>query len=187
MSARIYESFKEKGIKLLKEKFSLKNDMAVGKLEKIVISTGLGKVFTDNAKCAEFLEAVSCVAGQKAVFKKAKKSVAAFKVREGMDTGIKVTLRKAKMFEFLDRLRNMALPRMREFEGFKVSSINDRCFSFGLKDITIFPEVKELFKNIDHFGMNINFIFSTNEPKMISEILRFLGFPFKGDKWGIYG
>jgi large subunit ribosomal protein L5 len=181
MSARLAELYNEKVVPSVKKAHNLKSNMAVSRIEKVVISVGMGDFFADTAKCNSCLQAVTYIAGQKACFKKAKQSVAAFKIREGMNVGAMVTLRKARMYEFLDRLRNMALPRMRDFKGFKVNSFNGRAFSFGLKDISIFPEVKDLMKTLDSFGLNITIVSNIDNKEIFKSVLLGLGFPFEGD------
>lgn len=182
MSARLKELYKNEIANNLKKTFSLKSVMAAPRLEKIVLSIGAGSIFMDSGKMDAALEALSFVAGQKACFRKAKKSVSTFKTRTGMNIGLMVTLRKNRMYEFLDRLRNMVLPRIREFKGFKKDSINGRAFSFGIREIGVFPEVREFSKGIDNLGLNITFVSSSANAETFKSLLVAFGFPMEGDE-----
>lgn len=166
--------------------FKLKNIMQLPRLEKVIISSGAGKIFKNTAEMEKLQKAISLIANQKAVFTKAKKSVANFDVREGMKTGVKVTLRGTKMWEFLDRLKYLSLPRRRDFRGFESKSFNGNTFSFGFNDVALmFFEITELMKIHDFtFGLNITFVFNkdlkddqfgTIKQKYLEE----LNFPFK--------
>lgn len=179
MSVRLCEMYKKDITPAITKKLNFKSVMQVPRLEKIVISMGTGSIFTDSAKMEQALNALTYLAGQKACYRQAKKSIAAFKVREGMNTGVMVTLRKVRMYEFLDRLRNIALPRLREFRGFNANSINGKAFSFGLKDYSIFPEVREFLKNTDTLGLNITFVVNKENPEAFKELLIGFGLPFK--------
>ena len=181
MKARLRETYKEIREEI-KDKHGFSSVMQVPRIEKVVLSIGAGKIFADSSKMDSTQEVLSYIAGQKACFRTAKKSVAGFKVREGMKTGIMVTLRKANMYEFLDRLRNIALPRLRDFRGFNEKSFNGKSFSFGLKDYTIFPEVRALMKSYELLGVNITIVVNKNDEKAFKSVLLGLGFPFKGDK-----
>lgn len=166
----------------MKKEFNFSSSMSVPRFEKVVLSMGVGKIFGDSAKMDSALDALSYIAGQRACFRKAKKSVASFKTREGMKIGIVVTLRKSRMYEFLDRFRNMALPRMRDFKGFDKRSINGRSFSFGVKDFSAFPEVRELIKSNDILGLNVTFVLSSGDRESVCSLLRKFGFPFVGQE-----
>lgn len=178
MTTRLYDLYCKEICPALKKKFEYSSVMEAPRMQKIVLSIGAGSVFTDSAKMEQMLNALTYIGGQKACFTVAKKSVAGFKVREGMKTGMMVTLRKKRMYEFLDRLRNMVLPNIREFKGWNAKSINGKAFSFGLKDYTIFPEIREFLKNCDIHGMNLTFVFDKGNDAAIKELLLGLGFPF---------
>lgn len=178
MSAKLIKAYKESSQRV-KEELSFKSIMQVPKIEKVILSMGAGSVFSDSAKMEQAQDALTKIAGQKACLRSAKKSVAGFKVREGMKTGIMVTLRGERKWSFLDRLRNIALPRDRDFRGFKDKSFNGRAFSFGVKDYTIFPEVRELMKNYDILGMNITIVASNAHKEAFKGVLLGIGFPFK--------
>ncbi|SPH16508.1 50S ribosomal protein L5 [Defluviimonas aquaemixtae] len=139
----------------LKEEFGYKNDMQIPKLEKIVLNMGVGEAVKDTKKVKQASEELSLIAGQKAVINKAKKSIAGFRVREEMPLGTKVTLRGDRMYEFLDRLITIALPRVRDFRGVKGSSFDGRGnYAMGLKEHIVFPEID--FDKVDEvLGMDI--------------------------------
>jgi large subunit ribosomal protein L5 len=160
------------------EKFGYKNIMEVPKLEKIVINMGVGKA-KENAKILESAVAdLTIIAGQKPIITKAKKSVANFKLREDMPIGCKVTLRKAQMFQFADKLINIALPRVRDFRGVSDKSFDGRGnYSLGIKEQLIFPEIE--YDKIDAIrGMDIVFVTTAKTDEEARELLRFLGMPF---------
>lgn len=166
---------------LLKEKHSFKNVMMVPQLKVIYLSVGAGKFFKNSADMQKIQDAVSYIATQKAVLTKAKKSVAAFDVREGMKTGVKVSLRGKKMFEFVDRLKLIYLARMRDFKGLSSKSFNGKSYSFGLKDSAlVFPEVVSKLNTYDFsFGMNITFVFNIINNVLQKDFLESLGLPFE--------
>ena len=139
----------------LKEEFGYKNEMQIPKLEKIVLNMGVGEAVKDTKKVKQAAEELTLIAGQKAVINKAKKSIAGFRVREEMPLGTKVTLRGDRMYEFLDRLINIALPRVRDFRGVKGSSFDGRGnYAMGLKEHIVFPEID--FDKVDEvLGMDI--------------------------------
>ncbi|MCP4482638.1 MAG: 50S ribosomal protein L5 [bacterium] len=183
--ARLLKQYQEKVIPLIMENFSYKNVMQVSKLEKIVINIGLGEA-KDNPRSLEIaLEELSVITGQKPVACKAKKSVSNFKLREGMTIGSKVTLRKEMMYEFLDRLITIAIPRIRDFQGLNPKAF-DSCgnYNLGITEQYIFPEV-----NLDNSdkarGMNITFVFSKDYTEENKEILLCLGMPFKKKREGV--
>lgn len=180
MSVRLFDLYCTKVCPTVKNTCNFSNVMEVPRFKKVVISMGAGAYFADSAKMEQAMNALTYIAGQKACFKSAKKSIAAFKVREGMKTGIMVTLRKKRMYEFLDRFRNIVLPRIRDFRGFDEKSMNGKAFSFGVKDYSIFPEVREFLKTTESLGLNITFVVNKNDPIAFKEVLLGLGFPFKG-------
>lgn len=163
----------------LKEEFGLKNDMQIPKLEKIVLNMGVGEAVKDTKKVKQAAEELTLIAGQKAVVTKAKKSIAGFRVREEMPLGCKVTLRGDRMYEFLDRLINVALPRVRDFRGVKGSSFDGRGnYAMGLKEHIVFPEID--FDKVDKVkGMNITIVTTAETNEEAKELLGQLGMPFR--------
>ncbi|MBQ4517019.1 MAG: 50S ribosomal protein L5 [Clostridia bacterium] len=162
----------------LMEKFGYKSTMQIPKLEKIVINIGLGEA-KENAKALDSaVEDLAAITGQKPVITKAKKSVAAFKVREGMNIGCKVTLRGKKMYEFLDRLFSVALPRVRDFRGINPDSFDGRGnYSLGIKEQLIFPEID--YDKIDKIrGMDIIVVTTAKTDEEARELLSLMGAPF---------
>ena len=178
--ARLRLKYKEI-IPQLVEKFSYENPMQVPKLEKIVLNMGLGSD-KDNPKGIDAaVEELGIIAGQKPVITKAKKSVANFKLREGMPIGAKVTLRHDKMWEFLDRLFNVALPRVRDFRGISADAFDGRGnYSLGIREQIIFPEIE--YDKIEKLrGMNIAICTTANTDEEARELLKLMGAPFMND------
>ena len=164
----------------LMKKFADKSPMEIPKLDKIVINVGCGEA-KENAKVIDAVVSdLSKITGQKPVVCKARKSVANFKVREGMNIGVKVTLRGARMYEFLDRLFNLALPRVRDFRGISGDSFDGRGnYSLGLKEQLIFPEID--YDKIDKVrGMDIIFVTTAKTDEQAKELLSLMGAPFAG-------
>ena len=175
--ARLKELY-ESEIKLaLKEALKIKNDMAVPRLEKITLNMGVGKASEDKGKIEGALNDMTLISGQKPVITKARKSVAGFKLREGANVGVKVTLRKNRMYEFLDRLVNIALPRVRDFRGLSKSSFDGKGnFSLGLKEQIVFPEID--YDNLDELrGMDITIVTSASNDKQGLELLKKFNLP----------
>ena len=173
------EQYEKEVIPALMKKFNYKSVMQVPKLEKIVINIGLGDV-KDNPKSLEnAIIDVSTITGQKPIITRAKKSIAAFKLREGASVGCKVTLRKGKMFDFAYKLFNVALPRVRDFRGVSVNSFDGRGnYSMGIKEQLIFPEIE--YDKIDKIrGMDIIFVTTAKTDEEAKELLTLLGMPFK--------
>lgn len=164
----------------LKEKFGYKNDMQIPKLHKIVINMGVGEA-SHNAKLAESIESqLSKIAGQKCVITKAKKSIASYKLREGMPVGAMVTLRGERMYDFLQKLICVVFPRIRDFRGISAKSFDGRGnYTLGLKEQSLFPEIT--YEEVDLVkGMNISIITTAETDDEARELLRLLGMPFKG-------
>ena len=162
----------------LMEKFGYKSPMQIPKLDKIVINIGVGEA-KDNAKALEAAaNDLAIITGQKPVITKAKKSVANFKLREGMNIGCKVTLRADRMYEFLDRLFNVALPRVRDFRGINPNSFDGRGnYALGIKEQLIFPEID--YDKIDKLrGMDVIFVTTANTDEEARELLSLMGAPF---------
>lgn len=178
MISRLQEKYEKEVVQAMIEKFGYKNIMEVPKLEKIVINMGVGEA-KDNQKILEAaVNDLTIIAGQKPILTRAKKSVANFKIRENMALGCKVTLRKANMYEFADKLMSIALPRVRDFRGVSSKAFDGRGnYSLGVKEQLIFPEIE--YDKIDKVrGMDIIFVTSANTDEEARELLRFLGMPF---------
>ncbi len=176
--ARLAETYKNEVAPELMKKFNYKSVMQIPKLEKIVINVGAGDA-KENAKVIDsVVEDLSAITGQKAVPTIAKKSVANFKLRQGTKIGAKVTLRGERMYEFVDRLFNLALPRVRDFKGINPNAFDGRGnYSLGLKEQLIFPEIQ--YDQIDKIrGMDIVFVTSANTDEEARELLRLMGAPF---------
>ena len=173
------EKYKKEVVPALKEKFGYKSIMEVPKLEKIVINMGVSDV-KDNSKALDVaMGDLTLIAGQKPIVTKAKKSVAAFKLREGMNIGCKVTLRNKKMYDFATKFFNVALPRVRDFRGVNPNSFDGRGnYNMGVKEQIIFPEIE--YDKIDKIrGMDIIFVTTANTDEEAKELLTLLGMPFK--------
>ena len=164
------------------EKFGYKNRMAVPRIEKIVINMGVGEGTQDRKTVTTAAEELALISGQKPVITRAKQSIAAFKLREGMAVGTKVTLRRDKMYEFLDRLITVALPRVRDFRGLKPTSFDGRGnYALGLKEQIVFPEIA--YDRIDKVrGMDIIVTTSADSDDEARELLRLFNFPFPKDE-----
>jgi len=176
---RLKDLYNSKVVSELKKEFGYKNPMAVPKMEKVVVSMGIGKATLDK----KFLELgkkdLTVISGQMPVVCKAKKSVSNFKVREGNETGLKVTLRGVRMYEFMDRLINLAIPRVRDFRGLSPKSFDGRGnYSMGVTEQSIFPEVNPA-KIESQQGMNITFVTTANTDDEARKMLQLFGMPFK--------
>ncbi|MCB9805705.1 50S ribosomal protein L5 [Candidatus Nomurabacteria bacterium] len=169
----------KKAFEKLKDQFSYKNVMQAPRLTKVVVSTGVGKIKTDKRKVELIPEKLAVITGQKPSLRPAKKSIATFKVREGQISGYQVTLRGERMYDFLDRLVNIALPRTRDFRGINLSGVDEMGnYTLGIRENTIFPETAdEDLKDV--FGMAVTVV-TTSKTKVETEaFLKLLGFPFK--------
>lgn len=176
---RLKDTYLSQAVPAMMKKFGYKNVMQVPRLEKIVINMGLGDT-KDNPKGLDSAVAeLAIIAGQKPVVTKAKKSVANFKVREGMKIGAKVTLRGKRMYEFADRLLSIALPRVRDFRGISPTSFDGRGnFALGLKEQLVFPEI--VYDNVDKIrGMDVVLVTTAKTDEEARELLMLLGMPFK--------
>jgi large subunit ribosomal protein L5 len=181
---RLLTHFREKVVPGLKEKFGHTNFLAVPRLEKIVISMGVGKLATsgEKGKIEQAEKELGVIAGQRPVRCKAKKSVANFKVREGQETGLKVTLRGSRMYEFLDRLITLAIPRVRDFRGLSPDAFDSNGnFNFGFTEQTVFPEVNGAEVTFQQ-GMNITMVTTAPNAEQGRELLKQFGFPFRTDE-----
>lgn len=176
--SRLKEAYLNEIVPALKEKFNYKNVMQIPKIEKIVVNMGVGEA-RDNAKVLESAVAdMQLITGQKPVVTKAKKSIANFKIREGMNIGCKVTLRGEKMYDFMDRLINLALPRVRDFRGVNPNAFDGRGnYALGIKEQLIFPEVE--YDKIDKVrGMDVIFVTTAHTDEEARELLTQFGMPF---------
>ena len=179
MAARLRERFHKEIAPTLQKELSVKNPMAVPRLHKIVVNMGVGEA-TQNAKVLDHAVAeLGQITGQKPVVTKAKKSIAAFKVREGMPISAMVTLRGDRMYEFLDRLINVVLPRVRDFRGVSTKSFDGRGnYTIGVREQLIFPEID--FNKVDKLrGMNISIVTTARTDEMARALLKALGMPFR--------
>jgi large subunit ribosomal protein L5 len=176
---RLQERYKKEIVPELAKSLGRTNPMAIPKLDKIIVSMGVSSSVTDKKLMEEAVNAMAEITGQKPIRCKAKKSVATFRVREGMDLGCKVTLRGRRMYEFLDRLISLVLPRVRDFRGLKPNAFDGNGnYSLGLTEQMVFPEL-----NPDKYtrtqGMNIAFVCSTHSNDEARELLRSFGMPFQ--------
>ncbi|MEW6731591.1 MAG: 50S ribosomal protein L5 [Acidobacteriota bacterium] len=182
MTPRLKHRYKEQIAPTLIKEFGYTNPMAVPRLDKIVLNMGLGRdyISTNNAKVFDLAaDELAAISGQKAVITRAKKSIAAFKLRQNMTIGAMVTLRGDRMFEFLDRLINIALPRVRDFRGVSPKSFDGRGnYTLGLRDQLIFPEID--FAKVDKArGMNVSIVTTARTDEEARALLRHLGMPFR--------
>jgi len=175
---RLKSLYDETIVKAMTEKFGYANPMQIPRIEKITLNMGVGEATQDKKKVTSAAEEMELIAGQKPVITKAKKSIAQFKLREGMPIGAKVTLRRERMFEFLDRLITIAMPRIRDFRGLNPKSFDGRGnYAFGIKEQIIFPEIN--YDRIDKVrGMDIIITTTANTDEEARELLRLFGFPF---------
>lgn len=176
--ARLQEKYEKEIIPAMIEKFGYKNIMEVPKLEKIVLNMGVGEAKENQKVLESAVNDLTLIAGQKPVLTRSKKSIANFKLRENMAIGCKVTLRRARMYEFADKLMSIALPRVRDFRGVSSKAFDGRGnYSLGIKEQLIFPEME--YDKIDKLrGMDIIFVTTANTDEEARELLRFLGMPF---------
>lgn len=179
MEPRLKERYKNEIISTLQKKLEIKNVMAIPKLEKIVLNMGVGSAINEKKYLEEALDVLTQVSGQKPVITKARKSIASFRLRQGMNIGCMVTLRGQRMYEFLDRLISITLPRVRDFRGLNPMSFDGHGnYNLGLTEHFVFPEI-----NPDKFtrpqGMNITFVTNVESNDQARELLREFGMPFR--------
>ncbi len=177
--ARLKDLYKSKVIPALREKYNYKCIMAVPKIQKIVVSMGVGKAAQDKKFLETAQQDLMMITGQKPLVIGAKKSVSNFKVRQGDKTGLKVTLRGARMYEFMDRLINLAIPRVKDFRGLPGKSFDKRGnYSFGMSEQTVFPEIDAAkVENVQ--GMNITFVTTARTDDEARALLKLFGMPFR--------
>ena len=178
---RLKADYDERIVKAMTEKFGYKNRLEVPKIEKVVINMGVGEATQDKKKVQKAAEEMELIAGQKPVITKAKKSIAQFKLREGMPIGAKVTLRRERMYEFIDRLITIALPRVRDFRGLNPKSFDGRGnFAMGLKEQIVFPEIS--YDSVDTVrGMDVIVTTTAKTDEEARELLRLFNFPFPAE------
>lgn len=179
MASRMYEQYKEKIVPALMQKFGYKSVMQVPRIEKIVINMGVGEAVSNVKALDGAVADLTAIAGQKPVVTRAKKSIAGFRLREGMPIGAKVTLRGDRMYHFMDKLFNVSLPRVRDFRGISDKAFDGRGnYTLGLKEQLIFPEIE--YDKIDKTrGMDIVFVTTANSDEESRELLTQLGMPFR--------
>lgn len=171
--------YRKEVIPALQAKFDIKNPMAVPKIEKVVINVGIGKVAKDDKFIEKVVRDLGLLSGQKPVFRKAKKSISGFKSREGMNIGLMITLRGKRMYDFIDRLIHVALPRSKDFRGIEQKNFDKMGnLNLGLKEHSIFPEIHyESLKDI--FGLEVTVVTTARSRERGVELLRGMGFPIK--------
>ena len=176
--ARLKDKYLSEVVPAMVKKFGYTNIMQVPKIEKVVVNAGLGDVKDDAKKFQAVVEEIALITGQAPIVTKAKKSVANFKVREGMNIGTKVTLRGERMYEFVDKLLNIALPRVRDFHGVSANAFDGRGnYALGVKEQLIFPEIE--YDKIDKVrGMDIIFVTTANTDEEARELLGLMGMPY---------
>lgn len=176
---RLYDRYTNEAIPALKKEFGYTNPMQVPRIEKVVLNVGLGEAVS-NAKLIEVVcNEIGAITGQKPVVTKARKSIASFKLRQGMPIGVTVTLRRDRMYEFLDRLMNIALPRVRDFRGVSSKAFDGKGnYTLGIREHIIFPEIA-IDKIEKVYGMNICVVTSARTDDEARSLLKYLGMPFK--------
>jgi len=179
VASQLQKKYKEEVVPKIQEKFGIKNSMAVPRLDKIVVNMGVGQAIGDMKILDSAVADLTAITGQKPVIARAKKAISNFKLRIGMPIGCKVTLRRDKMYEFLDRLVNVTLPRIRDFNGVSLKSFDKQGnYSIGLEEQAIFPEIDP--GRIAHVqGMDITFVFNKGPKDQTFELLSLLGMPFR--------
>ncbi|MBI4546826.1 MAG: 50S ribosomal protein L5 [Ignavibacteriae bacterium] len=176
--ARLHELFKKSIVPSMMKKFHYKNIMQVPKLERIAINIGVGKATQDSKLLDAVVKDIEAIVGQKAVITRAKKAISNFKLRQGMPIGVRVTLHRHRMYEFLDRFISIAVPRIRDFRGFSDKSFDGRGnYTIGIKEHIIFPEI-DVDKVTKVFGMDVTFVTTAKTDQEAYELLNGLGMPF---------
>jgi len=179
---RLKQKYEQEVVPAMMKKFNYKNKMAVPRIEKIIINMGLGKARDDAKIVEEATGVVSTITGQKPIITKSSKSISNFSIRKGMPVGCKVTLRKGRMYEFLDRFINVALARIRDFQGTSPNSFDGRGnYTLGIKEQLIFPEI-EFDKVKTNLGMNITIVTNAKTDEEAKELLALIGMPFRMDE-----
>ena len=180
--SRLRDIYKSKVATELQSKFNYKSSMAIPAVEKIVISMGVGRAIQEKKYLENALKDMTVISGQKPLICKAKKSVSNFKLREEMEIGLKVTLRKERMYEFMDRLINLAIPRVKDFRGLNAKGFDGRGnYSMGISEQSVFPEIDPSRIEVQQ-GMNVTFVTSAATNEESFEMLRLFGMPFKTEE-----
>ncbi len=178
--SRLQKKYLEQAKKELQEKFRYTNPMLIPRLKKIVVSMGVAEATKDKNAIQDCLKEMALLSGQKAILTRSRKSIANFKLREGQPIGVKVTLRKKRMYDFLDRFCNIVSPRIHDFRGFSKKADGSGNYSLGIEDQQVFPEI-----NLDEVkrtqGMNVTFVTSATSDEECLELLKLLGLPFKDE------
>lgn len=179
MAARLKERYQKEVSLAIAKEFEIKNPMAIPRVEKIVINMGMGEAIANNKVLDTAADELRAITGQKPVVTKAKKSIASFKLRQGMPIGVMVTLRGERMYEFLDRLVSIALPRVRDFRGVSPKAFDGRGnYTIGVREQLIFPEID--FNKVDKLrGMNISIVTTAQNDEQARALLKGLGMPFR--------
>src|SRR3989338_3978517 len=177
--SRLLQKYRKEVIPAMQKEFNIANVMAVPKVEKVVVNIGIGRVAKDDKVTERIAKDLTVISGQKPVFRKAKKSISGFKSREGMKVGISVTLRGKRMYDFLDRLISIALPRSKDFRGIETKNFDKMGnLNFGIKESSIFPEIN--YENVkDIFGLEVTVVTTAKNREKGVELLKQLGFPIK--------
>ena len=182
MALRIKEKYEQEVIPAMIKKFNYKNKMAVPKIEKIVLNMEIGRAREDSKIIEEATDVISTITGQRPIITKSRKSISNFSIRKGMPVGCKVTLRSSKMYEFLDRLINVALARIRDFQGTSPKSFDGRgSYTLGIKEQLVFPEM-DFDKVKTTLGMNITIVTNAKTDEEAKELLSFIGMPFQKEE-----
>lgn len=181
----IHEKYNKEIVKTLKKEYGIKNNHAVPRLTKIVVNMGVGKAIKDKSILEAASNDLMLITGQKPSIRRAKVSVASFSLRQGMNVGLKVTIRRERMYDFLQRLVTISLPRLRDFRGISTKSFDKHGnYTLGIEDHTIFTEI-DMSKSPMPHGLEITFVTSTKDPDLSRRLLELLGLPFeKGDQSG---
>jgi large subunit ribosomal protein L5 len=183
MAPRLIEKYKNEIVPKMMEKCNFKNKLQVPRVKKIVINMGIGQGAADSKLIEAAMQELSQISGQKPVITRAKKAISNFKIRRGSAVGIKVTLRRTKMYEFLDRFINVALPRIRDFRGVSSNSFDKKGnYSVGLNEQIIFPEI-DVDKVQKQQGMNVTICTNAKKTEYAYELLKLFGMPFREEKW----
>ena len=178
--ARLMERYQKDVAGKLATEFKIENRFQVPRITKIVVSMGLGKAIAEKRRLEQAVDDLSRITGQKPLICKAKKSVSNFKLRQGMDIGAKVTLRGKRMYEFLDRLISLAIPRVRDFRGLSPNSFDGRgSYNMGLVEQTVFPEVDANKDNFFFQGLNVTMVTSARNDEQARRLLQLMGMPFR--------
>jgi large subunit ribosomal protein L5 len=174
---KIQDKYKKETIPEMKKKFGLKNDLQAPRIEKVIVNTGIGKYLKDANLVKDVVQSIEMITGQKPVLTKSRKSIAGFKIREGLEVGVKATLRGKRMWDFLERLVGASIPRIRDFQGLKESAVDQSGnLNIGIKEHTVFPEVMaENVKNI--LSLQVNIVTTAKSKEEGLEFFKLLGFP----------